>query len=170
MSQETPCEPAPKTEPPMLLGEVWRGGIPISTDDGEEMLLAAVVLREADGRPYAHLLHDGRWHTLDEESAGVVFAAWALAMQARAERAEAETRSATHALTVELGAALQRAERTEALAATERAYRVEPQALITRIGSLRARGCDGAADKLEEEYAPLCDRLRAALVGAGGVP
>lgn len=94
------------TKAPALSGEVWRGIVPISTDDGEVDIACAIMLREADGRPFAHLLHDGVWHTLDDESCGAVFAVAFLSERAKAEEAgaiaaaEREARDAAAAMRV----------------------------------------------------------------------
>ena len=130
-------------EPPALAGEVWRGEIPISTDDGEEVLLAAIVLREADGRPYAHLLHQDRWHTLDEESCGAVFAAAFVTERARAERAEA-------------------------LAAAERAYRVA-KGRADALSLIITNGFSRTTVEIKEALAALA-AARVKLVEAGGKP
>lgn len=90
---------------------------------------------------------------VDPDAPGVRTLTAALAaMQARAEKAEAERDAA------------------RSLAEAERRYRVEPNALLDRMSYLRARGCDGEADDLSDGYVALHDRLAAELSAAGGVP
>lgn len=82
-----------------------------------------------------------RWREPAPKFGHRIMAAWALHERARVEKAEAVV-----GLFVEL------------------------ERLDASVSNLRARGCDGAADKKEEEYGPLRARLDEAILAMGVEP